>query len=584
MRSKWGRIARACVAVSMAAAVTLAASEAPGRDSDAGASIAAQTRPNVIVIETDDQTLESMRVMGNVQRLLAAEGTTFDNSFASFPLCCPSRATLLTGQYAHNHTVMGNAPPQGGYEKLDHSNTLAVWLQRAGYHTAHVGKYLNGYGSRQNEHEVPPGWSEWHGATSLPYFGFTVNEGGQLVSVPATPENYQSDFWTRTAVDVVRRRAGSDQPFFMWLAYYAPHGGGPREPDDPPAPARRPRQQRVQGLPTPAVAPRHRNAFSASALPSSSSFNEADVSDKPAGIRNRRLLTQAQIAGVREMYQQRLESLLAVDEGVASLVEALRASGELSNTLIVFTSDNGFFHGEHRIPSGKNLVYEPSVRVPLILRGPGVARGRRVSDLVANIDIAPTIVAAARARAARRLDGRDLRPLTRDRLADLGRDMLLETPAWSAIRTHRFVYVEYGAGDRELYDLASDPDQLTSRHADASLAPIRTELARRLAALRGCSGIACRQGPALRLTLSPAGRGCARAPSRATVSGADQRWLTSATFYVRGRRVAADARAPFRAALGAGARGRGRVTVRAQVATADGRRTTLTRTVRVCAA
>ena len=582
---EWRTILRACVIVSAVAAVALAASGSPGRDGGARASVAAPTRPNVIVIETDDQTVESMRVMGNVQRLLAAEGTTFENSFASFPLCCPSRATLLTGQYAHNHTVMGNAPPQGGYEKLDHSNTLAVWLQRAGYHTAHVGKYLNGYGSRQNEREVPPGWSEWHGATSLPYFGFTVNEGGRLVSFPATPENYQSDVWTRTAVDVVRRRAGSDQPFFMWLAYYAPHGGGPREPDDPPAGGRRRPRGQGQSLPTPAVAPRHRNAFAASALPAPPSFNEADVSDKPAMIRNRPLLTEARIAGVREMYQQRLESLLAVDEGVASLVEALRASGELSNTLIVFTSDNGFFHGEHRVPSGKNLVYEPSVRVPLILRGPGVARGRRIGDLVANIDIAPTIVAAAGARPARVLDGRDLRPLTRDRLADLGRDVLLETPSWSAIRTHRFVYVEHQGGERELYDLASDPNQLTSRHGDASLARIRTELARRLAGLRRCAGTVCRQGPRLRLTLSrTTARGCVRTPSRAALSGADAGWLTSATFYARGRRVAVDARRPFRATLGARALGRGRALVRVQIRTADGRQATLTRSARACGA
>ncbi|MDQ3894067.1 MAG: sulfatase, partial [Actinomycetota bacterium] len=454
------------------AALAAATRTAPATAIAARAAAADQKRPNIIVIETDDQTDDSLRLMPNVNRLLVRQGVRFDSSFASFPLCCPSRATFLTGQYAHNHGVMGNSPPQGGYTKLDHSNTLAVWLQRAGYHTAHVGKYLNGYGQRRTRMQIPPGWSEWNGATTLPYLGFTLNENGQLKTYPANQQNYQTDVLGRKAVEIIRRQVPSAKPLFMWLAFYAPHAGAPADPDDPIVGRNQGRNRRGRNggaMRGPSPAERHRNAFAGQALPRPPSFNEADVSDKPGAIRNRPLLSAAQIAGMTEMYQQRLESLLAVDEAVAGVVDALRASDELDNTLIVFTSDNGFMHGEHRIPSGKTVAYEPSARVPLVLRGPGVDRGRHVADLVANIDLTPTILDAANAKASRRIDGRSLLPLTRDRLADYGRDLLLETAAYSAIRTDRFKYVEYGTGERELYDLAADPYELVSRHDDPAL-------------------------------------------------------------------------------------------------------------------
>ncbi len=152
-------------ALAIAAMLALAAGLAVGvreHGSFAQAAPPAQ-RPNVLVLETDDQTLAEMQVLPNVKRLIGDQGVTFDNNFDSFSLCCPSRASFLTGQYSHNNGVRGNAPPQGGYQALDKSNTLAVWLQRGGYYTVHLGKFLNGYG-RQNPTEIPPGWSEWHGA------------------------------------------------------------------------------------------------------------------------------------------------------------------------------------------------------------------------------------------------------------------------------------------------------------------------------------------------------------------------------------------------------------------------------------
>ncbi len=251
--------------------------------------------------------------------------------------------------------------------------------------------------------------------------------------------------YTRRAVDVIRRFAADPRPLFLSVAYLAPHSGGPRDPDDP------------ANFATPAPAPRHRNLFASQPLPTPPSFNEADVSDKPSGIRTRTVIPAGRINAIRENYQQRLESLLAVDEGVAEIVRTLEATGKLGRTYIIFTSDNGFFHGEHRVQSGKVLVYEPSVRVPLIIRGPGIPRAARRAQLAANIDLAATIADAARIRPGRAPDGRSLLPIARDRLLFSGRDVLLETPTYSAIHTPTWVYVEHANGEKELYNLQARP-------------------------------------------------------------------------------------------------------------------------------
>jgi N-acetylglucosamine-6-sulfatase len=456
---------------------------------DASAASAAGTdeRPNVVVIMTDDQTVESLRVMTKVDRRLTDRGARFANSFVSLPLCCPSRATFLTGQYAHNHHVFAN----GHYRKLDHSNTLAVWLQNAGYNTVHLGKYLNGYG-QADPTEIPPGWTEWHallgGGWSLGsthrYYDYTLNENGKLVTYGRA---YQTDLLARKAVRIIGRRAAQTAPFFLWVAFLAPHAGGPAESDDPAGPL------------TPVPAPRHRNAFASSPLPKPPGFNERNVSDKPIGIRSRPRLTSDRITGIRENYQQRLESLLAVDEAVAAMVGALRESGELTRTLIVFTSDNGFFHGEHRLPSGKELVYEPSIRVPLIMRGPGIPAGLRLRQHVANIDVAPTIVEATGATAGRAMDGLSLLALINDPTIRLGRDLLIERKPgegdFSAIRTARYLYAEHWNGEHELYDLAADPYELKSLHASSAYDAVEGDLAARLAWLRTCAGETCRTRP-----------------------------------------------------------------------------------------
>jgi N-acetylglucosamine-6-sulfatase len=464
-----------------------------------------QPRPNVLVLLTDDQTLESMRVMAGVRAELSASGTTFDRSFVSNPLCCPSRATLYTGQYTHNHGVIGNRPPEGGYGRLDKSEWLPVWLQRAGYHTVHIGKFMNRYGQDSPPTEVPPGWDEWYTSVDPSTYRFTdyeLNENGVVRSYDA----YSTDEYSRRAAEAVERLAPSSQPFFLSVAYLAPHSGQPAESDDP------------GGLATAVPAPRHRDRFGAEPLPDSPAFDEADVSDKPSFVQRRPRLSAERQAAMRELYQQELESLLSVDEGIVRVVAALREAGELEDTLIVFTSDNGFFHGEHRVPYGKVMVYEPSIRVPLIMRGPGVPAGERRRQLVTNADLAPTILEAAGAEAAGRVpDGRSLFPLLRDRGLAWGRELLVEgapgfqAVAYAALRNDRFVYAEHDNGERELYDLRRDPHQLENVSGERRYGAVEARLAERLASLHACAGRSCWRAPRLRIAM----RGC-----RAAVRGA----------------------------------------------------------------
>jgi N-acetylglucosamine-6-sulfatase len=434
----------------------------------------AQSPPNVVVIMTDDQTVESMRIMRNVNRFLADRGTTFVNNFATYSLCCPSRSTYLTGQYAHTHGIMSNTPPLGGYDKLEptHANTLPNWLRRAGYRTVHIGKYLNGY---TRDDGIPVGWSEWYGAvdpSTYQYYGYTLNENGTFVTYGSAPSDYQSDVYTQKAVAVINRLAPRAQPFFLSVAYLAPHSGRPQEPGDP------------VGFGTPVPAPRHSHSFDDEPLPMPASFNEADVSDKPSFIRERALLTAPDIANITENYRQRLEALLAVDEGVAAIVQALAARGELAGTLIIFTSDNGFFHGEHRVPREKVLLYEPSIRTPLILRGPGVPRGAVRPQLVGNIDLAPTILDAANARAGRRMDGRSLLPLIANPGIAWRDEIVIENATSRGMRGTDFMFATHDTGEQELYDLSADPDQLVNLAQDARFTAVRERMAGRLKALR----------------------------------------------------------------------------------------------------
>jgi arylsulfatase A-like enzyme len=440
----------------------------------------ASAAPNVVVIETDDQTVADMAAMPRARALIGDAGVTFTSSFVSLSECCPSRATFLTGQYAHNHGVLSIGPPFGGFGRLRGAETLAVWLQRAGYATAVIGKYLNGYhGTR-----VPPGWTSFEGLLSrfaYRFYDYRMNVDGRLETHGYAPREYQTDLITRRALRFIR---GRSRPFFLWTTYVAPHIGRPHDLTDP------------LGLNSTVPAARDSEAFLGATLPRPPSFDEADVSDKPPAIRNRPRLKSWQVAALASTHRQRLASLVAVDEGVARIVGALRARDQLRNTLLIFTSDNGFMLGEHRVLTGKILPYEPSIRVPLLMRGPGVPHGVRRRDLVWNGDLAPTILDAAGARPAFALDGRSLLAPPRPR-----RDILLEGPParrtnglpwFIGLRTPRYKYVEYLWGARELYDLRRDPDETHNLARSLATSRLRAALKRRLAQLAGCAGAACR--------------------------------------------------------------------------------------------
>ena len=496
MTSSVGKTRSAALACAIAAAAATLAAGALGGGAAAGPRDGAkgkpqqprQLRPNVIVVMTDDQN-DSLQGMPTVRKLLAARGTTFTNAFASLPLCCPSRATFLSGQYAHNHGVRLNDPQnEGGLQALRHQgNTLPAWLRRAGYRTAHIGKYLNGYG-RYRPRGIPKGWDRWftlaesRGGRPQPggeqfRYGFTVNRDGRLRRFPRNPRYYVTDVLRRRLVALAGRWSRGPRPFFIWFTPNNPHG----EPH-PPGYVRNPRP-----------APRHQGIYQFEPLPAKASFDEADVSDKPAFVRSRPRLDEVLIEDLELRHRSRLESLISVDEAVAALIRRLKRRRELRRTVIVFTSDNGLLLGEHRLIF-KGVLYEEAIRVPLVIRGPGFPRGVKRGQVVSNVDLAPTILSIARATPRRRVDGRPLRPLARDKRLERKRIVLLETPSGTrGIRTRLYAYFEHPTGEVELYDLRADPLQLTSKHAAPAYAQIRQRLAGRLAGLRGCRGKVCRR-------------------------------------------------------------------------------------------
>ena len=459
------------------------------------------SHPNIIFIRTDDQNYRSLEylkpdgslVMQNVEDLIAKKGATFTNSFTSYSLCCPSRATFLTGQYAHNHNVKGNFPPYGGYTKFDPSSTLAVWLQNSGYKTIHLGKYLNGYGDGFPTTVVPPGWSEWftlNGATR--YYDYKITDNGVIKSYGSQPADYASDVLTAKAVDYILNM--SSQPFFLVLDYPAPHTGSPGNGSAVPAP-------RHDGMMA---------NFTPSFLPS---FNEYDISDKPKDIQNLPLMDGNDTAQLTYHIQRALESLIAVDEGVKAIVDALAQTGKLKNTYIIFTSDNGYQEGEHRIASAKSFAYEESIRVPLIMRGRSIKPGIIIDSMVVNIDYAPTIAELAGVTAPYQMDGVSFLRLLRNPAAHWRSDFLLENyqpppfqhaEPYLGLRTENYAYVEYdydknSVGDElELYNFEpdrchaqSDRYQLESQHNNPCYRNIIAKFHNRLNGLKNCSGLSC---------------------------------------------------------------------------------------------
>ena len=438
---------------------------------------------NVVVIMTDDMAASDYDHMPKTRTLLGDEGVTFTSAYQNTPVCCPARATLLTGQRSIHHGVVTNKPEQldGGYLALDHDNTLATWLDDAGIDTIHVGKYLNGYGRDSlypgvpDNREIPPGWTDFHALVgSLKYYRYTFNEHGEVVTYGNTPEDYLTDVMAGKAVDAIDRSLAADQNFFLWITPFAPHTWGDGNP--------------------PLPADRHASLYDDVEPPRPPSFNEADVSDKPSYVRNHPKLNAAEIRDLDEHWEKQIESLQAVDDLVETVYDALDGRGILDTTLIVFLSDNGLLFGEHRLV-GKVRPYEESVHVPLVARGGPFVGGAVVDSVVSSTDLAPTIVAQLGVTAGRVMDGRDLSTVLVDPGAHDGRGVIIESvlgPGYHALRTENWMYIEYVTGFVELYDMVNDPFQLENRRNDGGVyAEARATLSAALDDLRTCVGTEC---------------------------------------------------------------------------------------------
>ena len=445
-------------------------------------------QPNIIYILTDDQEAASMDHMPKLQRLLVDQGATFSSFIASHALCCPSRATMLRGQYEHNHQVLNNIEPDGGWQQffeLGHeSSTVGTWLQDSGYTTGYLGKYLNDYAGTRlepNTH-VPPGWNEWHViAGKGTYFDYELNENGTIVEYSSAESDYSTDVFAAKATGLIRQAHAAGRPLFLYIAPPAPHG--PATP-----------------------APRHADLFPTEQAPRPPSFNEADVSDKPVAVSSQPRLTAEERAEIDAGYRERLRALQAVDDLIESVVVALAEEGELDNTFIFFTSDNGYHQGEHRL-RGKNQIYEESISLPLVVRGPGIGRGTAISQLAGNTDIAPTIADLADVTPPDFVDGRSLVPLFGRSPPETWRTAYLlekvEKDRVAGVRTMQHVYVEHHTGERELYNLRTDPYQLQNTYSTARPRLI-AQLAGLVKELRTCAGISCHEAENRRLSAAMA--------------------------------------------------------------------------------
>ena len=489
-------------------AVVLAANPSPRADAAARGG----DRPNIILIVTDDQTLAQLneKTMPVTARLLVGRGTSFNHYYASTAQCCPSRAAMLTGQYGHNNGVLSN---QDAYASLiGKGDTLPVWLRRAGYRTAHVGKYLNGYTDVAPPEEVAPGWDEWHTVPNPGYYDYWISDNGRLKHHGTAEGDYVTTVLNRHAVQVIDELAPKRRPFYLQLDQRAPHTDrAPRGPG------------RCTEFAVPA--PRDAGLFRNAALPRPPSFNEADMSDKPSFLRGLDRLSKSRVKRTRKRWGCALASLSEVDRGVQRILSALQDFGEVQRTAILFTSDNGLFYGEHRIKASKVLPYEEAERLPLVMRVPRPYRNRqprvaRLDQVAANIDLAPTILDLANAErcpGCRIMDGRSLLDLINGNADEWPEDrgILLEyrvnqasrhaTCHYTAIHTGELEYIEHSSlvspktgeceqvDERELYDLAFDPFQLENLCAEGCPnGPGQDELEERLAVMRGCEGIAGR--------------------------------------------------------------------------------------------
>jgi arylsulfatase A-like enzyme len=441
-----------------------------------GPSVAPRPRPNIILIVTDDMNARDLPSMPQVTARLGGQGTTFHHAYVTASVCAPSRASILTGQYPHNHGGLTNDTALDAFSRSGGADgsTLATWFHAAGYRTVLLGKYLNQY-SRMAGY-VPPGWDEWN--VPVPehaYFTYSLITKDAAIPFGAGEQDYESDVLARRATDFISR--AGEQPFFMYVAPVAPHL--PAQP-----------------------APRHAQLFRDAQVDTSTcAFSAADLVRKPDYVRQRqgRPLTDKEMALINRIHQNRLASLQAVDDMVGSILRALADARALDRTVIAFTSDNGWEQGQHRFTQGKNLPYEESILVPLVIAGPNVEH-QAVEAVVGTVDLAPTFLDLAGLSTISPLDGRSLAPLLGGRTPSDWRPAVLveshdqirgEAGPFFEIRTDRWMYTEYQeTGERELYDMPADPDQCSNVYAETPPA-LADQLSRRLQQLSACRGTSC---------------------------------------------------------------------------------------------
>ena len=441
------------------------------------------TKPNIVFILADDMRKDDLKYMTKTRSALKKKGMSFSNAFVSNALCCPSRATIMRGQYAHNTGVWLNGGSEGGWQAYqsngNEQDNVATRLDAAGYRTGLFGKYLNSYQGST----VPPGWDRWFATFHPPweYFDYDVNDDGTIRHFGTKDSDYQTDVLKRKTKTFIGASVTQGKPFFAYVAPLAPHG------------------------PT-VSAPRDRHVYDGLKAPRPPSFNEGDVSDKPPWIRQLPKLGDAKKARIDDKQEMQAETLQALDDLVAGVVGKLQDQGVMGNTYIFFTSDNGIHRGEHRIPGDKGRPYEEDIRAPLLVRGPGVAADHQARKLALNTDFLPTFTDLACSSSSpcdtRNWsyvpDGRSLRPVLKSNATAWRSAILLEahrmhagsTPSFYGLRTSGGTkYVEYEGGKKELYFLGRDPYELNNRYPATTPS---SGLVSRLHALETCAADSCR--------------------------------------------------------------------------------------------
>ena len=484
-----GAVAVACTAHSGSRQRPGAAASASqsGRAPGSGKRPGTPARPNIVYVLTDDLSTDLVQYMPHV-RALAARGTSFSNFFVTDSLCCPSRASILTGDYPHNTRVYYNAGSAGGWDQFervgDGRKVYGLNLQAAGYRTGFLGKYLNHYPPHA---APPPGWDEWDVTGSQGYaeFNFDLNENGHVHHYGHAEHDYLTDVLAGRARRFIATTAAARRPFALEVATFAPHA-----PSTP--------------------APIDRGTFPGLRAPRGPAWDRLPTG-APRWLAGYRPLTRKDVALIDAQYRRRVESVQAVDRMIGALESELSRRGLLDDTYFVFSSDNGYHMGQRRMLPGKQTAYDTDIKVPLIVAGPGVPAGRTDPTLTSTIDLAPTFEQIAGAHSPYPHDGVSLLNLWHGQAppADWSRAVLVEHrassfagdpdrqsaqsgigPSYDAVRTADYLYVEYVTGDREYYDLRRDPDEL--HNVFGQLSPSRVDALHGLVeALATCRGADC---------------------------------------------------------------------------------------------